>query len=100
MLNINKKARYIKIVFKSVYKGSNGTGNTFNINSVNIYTANTDWQKITNTQKPSVEQWEADTEYKKNEIVVYNEKIYKCAIDHTSGTDFSVDRTKYWGNLS
>ena len=99
-LNINKKARYIKIVFKSVYKGSNGTGNNFDVNSVNIYATSPDWQKITNTQKPSIVQWETDTEYKKNAIVVYNEKIYKCAVDHTSGTDFSVDRPKYWESLS
>ncbi len=99
-LNINKKARYIKIVFKSVYKGNNGTGNNFDVNSVNIYATSTDWQKITNTQKPSIETWKTDTEYKKNEIVVYNEKIYKCAIDHTSGSDFSIDKPKYWESLS
>ena len=96
-LNINEKARYIKIVFKSVYKRG---GNDFDFKNVSIYTANTDWQKITNTQKSSVERWETNTEYKKNEIVVYNEKIYKCAIDHTSGTDFSVDKPKYWESLS
>ena len=96
-LNINEKARYIKIVFKSVYKRG---GNGFTFKNVSIYTANTDWQKITNTQKPSIETWRTGTEYKKNEIVVYNEKIYKCAVDHTSGTDFSVDRPKYWESLS
>lgn len=99
-ININKKARYIKIMFKSVYKGSHGTGNNFDVNSVNIYATSTDWQKITNTQKPSIETWRTGTEYKKNEIVVYNEKIYKCAIDHTSSTDFSVDKPKYWESLS
>ena len=72
----------------------------FTFNKVEVYISNPDWQKITNTQKPSIETWKTDTEYKKNEIVVYNEKIYKCAIDHTSGTDFSVDRTKYWESLS
>ena len=97
MLNINKKARYIKIVFKSVYKAS---GKEFYFRNVSIYTDNTDWQKITNTQKPSIETWRTGTDYKKNEIVVYNEKIYKCAVDHTSGTDFSVDRPKYWESLS
>lgn len=59
-----------------------------------------DWQKITNTQKPSIETWKTGTEYKKNEVVVYNEKIYKCAVDHTSGTDFSVDKPKYWESLN
>ena len=99
-LNINKKARYIKIVFKSVYKADNGARDNFDFRTVSIYTANTDWQKITNTQKPSIETWKTRTEYKKNEVVVYNEKIYKCAVDHTSGTDFSVDKPKYWESLN
>lgn len=96
-LNINKKVRYIKLVFKSVYKSN---GNMFTFNKVEVYVSNPDWQKITNTQKPSIEIWRTGTEYKKNEIVVYNEKIYKCAVDHTSGTDFSADKLKYWESLS
>ena len=96
-LNISKKVRYIKLVFKSIYKSN---GNMFTFNKVEVYISNPDWQKITNTQKPSIETWRTDTEYKKNEIVVYNEKIYKCAVDHTSGTDFSVDKTQYWESLS
>ena len=96
-LNINKKVRYIKLVFKSVYKSN---GNMFTFNKVEVYVSNPDWQKITNTQKPSIETWRTGTEYKKNEIVVYNEKIYKCAVDHTSGSDFSVDKPKYWESLS
>ena len=96
-LNINKKVRYIKLVFKSVYKSN---GNMFTFNKVEVYISNPDWQKITNTQKPSIETWRTGTEYKKNEIVVYNEKIYKCATDNTSGTDFSVDKPKYWESLS
>ena len=87
-LNINKKVRYIKLVFKSVYKSN---GNMFTFNKVEVYVSNPDWQKITNTQKPSIETWRTGTDYKKNEIVVYNEKIYRCAKDHTSGTDFSAD---------
>ena len=96
-LNINKKVRYIKLVFKSVYKSN---GNMFTFNKVEVYVSNPDWHKITNTQKPSIQTWRTGTEYKKNEIVVYNEKIYKCAVDHTSGTDFSVDKPKYWESLS
>lgn len=96
VLNINKKARYIKLVFKSVYKSN---GNMFTFNKVEVYVSNPDWQKITNTQKPSIETWRTGTEYNKNEIVVYNEKIYKCAIDHTSGSDFSDDKPKYWESL-
>ena len=96
-LNINKKVRYIKLVFKSVYKSN---GNMFTFNKVEVYVSNPDWKKITNTQKPSIETWRTGTEYKKNEIVVYSEKIYKCAVDHTSGTDFSVDKLKYWESLS
>lgn len=96
-LNINKKVRYIKLVFKSVYKSN---GNMFTFNKVEVYISNPDWQKITNAQKPSIETWKTGTDYKKNEIVVYNEKIYKCAVDHTSGTDFSVDKLKYWESLS
>ena len=102
-LNINKKVRYIKIVFKSVYSvyiASDRPAKEFTLRNVSIYTVNTDWQKITNTQKPSIEQWETGIEYKKNEIVVYNEKIYKCAKDHTSGTDFSTDKLLYWESLS
>lgn len=96
-LNINKKVRYIKLVFKSVYKNN---GNMFTFNKVEVYIFNPNWQKITNTQKPSIETWKTGTDYKKNEIVVYNEKIYKCAVDHTSGSDFSVDKPKYWESLS
>lgn len=96
-LNINKKARYIKLVFKSVYKSN---GNMFTFNKVEVYISNPDWQKITNAQKPSIETWKTGTDYKKNEIVVYNEKIYKCAVDHTSGTDFSADKPLYWESLS
>ena len=96
-LNINKKVRYIKLVFKSVYKSN---GNIFTFNKVEVYVSNPDWHKITNIQKPSIETWRTGTEYKKNEIVVYNEKIYKCAVDHTSGSDFSVDKPKYWESLS
>lgn len=96
-LNINKKTRYIKLVFKSVYKSN---GNMFTFNKVEVYVSNPDWHKITNTQKPSIETWRTGTEYKKNEIVVHNEKIYKCVVDHTSGTDFSVDKPKYWESLS
>ena len=96
-LNINKKVRYIKLVFKSVYKGN---GNIFTFNKVEVYVSNPDWHKITNIQKPSIETWRTGTEYNKNEIVVYNEKIYKCAVDHTSGSDFSVDKPKYWESLS
>ena len=96
-LNINKKVRYIKLVFKSVYKSN---GNIFTFNKVEVYVSNPDWHKITNTQKPSIEPWRTGTEYNKNEIVVYNEKIYKCAVDHTSGSDFSVDKPKYWESLS
>lgn len=96
-LNINKKVRYIKLVFKSVYKSN---GNMFTFNKVEVYISNPNWKKITNTQKPSIETWKTGTEYKKNEIVVYNEKIYKCAVDHTSSTDFSVDKPKYWESLS
>lgn len=96
-LNINKKTRYIKLVFKSVYKSN---GNMFTFNKVEIYISNPDWQKITNTQKPSIETWRTGTDYKKNEVVVYNEKIYKCVTDHTSGSDFSVDKPTYWESLS
>ena len=96
-LNINKKVRYIKLVFKSIYKSN---GNMFTFNKVEVYISNPDWHKITNTQKPSIETWRTGTEYKKNEIVVYNEKIYKCVVDHTSGSDFSVDKPKYWESLN
>ena len=96
-LNINKKVRYIKLVFKSVYKSN---GNMVTFNKVEVYVSNPDWQKITNTQKPSIETWRTGTEYNKNEIVVYNEKIYKCAVDHTSGSDFSADKLKYWESLN
>ena len=62
--------------------------------------ANSDWQKITNTQKPSIETWRTGTEYKKNEIVVYNEKIYRCTIKHTSGTLFDNVEKANWEELS
>ena len=99
-LNINKKARYIKIVFKSVYKGNNGTGDNFEFRNVSIYTANSDWQKITNTQKPSIETWRTGTDYSVNEVVIYNNKIYKCNKAHTSTTDFGADKLIYWNSLN
>lgn len=99
-LNINKKARYIKIVFKSVYKGNNGTGDNFDFRNVSIYTANTVWQKITNTQKPTIEAWTSNTDYSVNEVVIYNNKIYKCNKAHTSTTDFGADKLIYWNSLN
>lgn len=96
-LNINEKARYIKIVFKSVYKRG---GNGFTFKNVSIYTANTDWQKITNTQKPSIEAWTSSTDYSVNEVVIYNNKIYKCNKAHTSTTDFGADKLIYWNSLN
>ena len=99
-LNINKKARYIKIVFKSVYKGNNGTGDNFDFRNVIIYTANTDWQKITNTQKPTIEAWTSNTDYSVDEVVTYNNKIYKCNKAHISTTDFGADKLIYWNSLN
>ena len=99
-LNINKEARYIKIVFKSVYKANNGTGDNFDFRSVRIYTANTDWQKITNTQKPTIGAWTSNTDYSVNEVVIYNNKIYKCNKAHTSTTDFGADKLIYWNSLN
>ena len=99
-LNINKKARYIKIVFKSVYKGKNGTGDNFDFRNVSIYTANSAWQKITNTQKPTIEAWASNTDYSVDEVVIYNNKIYKCNKAHTSTTDFGADKLIYWNSLN
>ena len=99
-LNINKKARYIKIVFKSVYRGSGGTGDNFDLRNVSIYTANKDWKKITNTQKPTIEAWTSNTDYSVNEVVIYNNKIYKCNKAHTSTTDFGADKLIYWNSLN
>ena len=99
-LTINKKARYIKIVFKSVYRASGGTGNHFNFGNVSIYTANSDWQKITNTQKPTIEAWASNTDYSVDEVVIYNNKIYKCNKAHTSTTDFGADKLIYWNSLN
>ena len=99
-LNINKKARYIKIVFKSVYKGNNGTGDNFDFRNVSIYTVNSAWQKITNTQKPTIEAWTSNTDYSVNEVVIYNNKIYKCNKAHTSTTDFGADKLIYWNSLN
>ena len=76
-LNINKKVRYIKLVFKSVYKSN---GNMFTLNKVEVYVSNPDWQKITNTQKPTIEAWTSNTDYYVNEVVIYNHKLYRCNI--------------------
>ena len=99
-ININKKARHIKIVFKSVYKANNGAGNNFDFRNVSIYTANTEWQKITNTQKPTIEAWTSNADYSVNEVVIYNNKIYKCNKAHTSTTDFGADKLIYWNSLN
>lgn len=99
-LNINKKARYLKIVFKSVYKANNGTGDNFDFRNVSIYTNNTAWQKITNTQKPTIEAWKSNTDYSVDEVVIYNNKIYKCNKAHTSTTDFGADKLIYWNSLN
>ena len=96
-LNINEKARYIKIVFKSVYKRG---GNDFDFRNVSIYTTNTDWQKITNTQKPTIKAWASNTDYSVDEVVIYNNKIYKCNKAHISTTDFGADKLIYWNSLN
>ena len=33
--------------------------------------------------------WVAQTEYKVDDLVVYENVLYKCLVEHTSGTDFS-----------
>lgn len=56
--------------------------------------------KYTNSNSPEkIDIWTANTSYSVGNIVIYNDKIYRCAVDHTSGTDFSVDRPKYWESL-
>jgi hypothetical protein len=93
-----KKGSYV-LYNNNIYKALKDTTGDIG-HKLQLQTNNPDWQKITNTQKPSIETWRTGTDYKKNEIVVYNEKIYKCATDHTSGSDFSVDKPKYWESLS
>lgn len=84
-LNINEKARYIKIVFKSVYKPYGGID--FDFRNVSIYTSNIDWQKITNTYE-SITEWKSGNTYTKGELVLYDGAIYKC-INQNNDTNFS-----------
>lgn len=95
--NIYKKARYIKIVFVSVFKTS---GNSFGYELCQIYSTSKYWKKITNTQKPTIEAWASNTDYSVNEVVIYNNKIYKCNKAHTSTTDFGADKLIYWNSLN
>lgn len=97
IFNVYKKARYIKIVFVSVFKAS---GNDFNYGLCQIYSTSKDWKKITNTQKPTINSWSSNTEYEKDEIILYNNKIYKCNKAHTSTTDFGADKLIYWNSLN
>lgn len=97
IFNVYKKARYIKIVFVSVFKSS---GNNFNYRLCQVYSTSKDWTKITNTQKPTIDSWSSNTEYEKDEIILYNNKIYKCNKSHTSTTDFGADKLIYWNSLN
>lgn len=97
IFNIYKKARYIKIVFVSVFKSS---GNDFSYALCQVYSTSKDWKKITNTQKPTINSWSSNTEYEKNEIILYNNKIYKCNKSHTSTTNFDSDKLIYWNSLN
>lgn len=97
IFNVYKKARYIKIVFVSVFKSS---GNNFNYRLCQVYSTSKDWTKITNTQKPTIDSWSSNTEYEKDEIILYNNKIYKCNKAHTSTTDFGADKLIYWNSLN
>lgn len=97
IFNVYKKARYIKIVFVSVFKSS---GNHFNYRLCQVYSTSKDWNKITNTQKPTIEAWTSNTDYSVDEVVIYNNKIYKCNKAHTSTTDFGADKLIYWNSLN
>lgn len=97
IFNVYKKARYIKIVFVSVFKSR---GNHFNYRLCQVYSTSKDWTKITNTQKPTIDSWSSLTDYSVNEVVIYNNKIYKCNKSHTSTTDFGADKLIYWNSLN
>jgi hypothetical protein len=68
-----KKGSYV-LYNNNIYKALKDTTGDIG-HKLQLQTNNPDWQKITNTQKPSIETWRTGTDYKKNEIVVYNEKI-------------------------
>lgn len=97
IFNVYKKARYIKIVFVSVFKAR---GNSFNYRLCQIYSTSKYWKKITNTQKPTIEAWTSNKDYSVDEVVIYNNKIYKCNKAHTSTTDFGADKLIYWNSLN
>lgn len=97
---IDKKYRYAKFVLISYATGHPISSNySFNCNIMQ-YETNSAWQKITNTQKPTIEAWTSNTDYSVDEVVIYNNKIYKCNKAHTSTTDFGADKLIYWNSLN
>ena len=44
--------------------------------------------------------WSSNYQYYKNNICIYNNKIYKCNKAHTSTTDFGADKLIYWNSLN
>lgn len=44
--------------------------------------------------------WSANYQYYKNNICIYNNKLYRCNKAHTSTTDFGADKLIYWNSLN
>ena len=56
--------------------------------SIGLYYEN---KKISGSSDMKFEAWKDGVEYKTGNIIVYNEKLYRCLLDHTSSTKFEDD---------
>lgn len=48
-------------------------------------------KKISNSGESKFNGWTGGIDYKKDELVLYNNNMYRCLLDHTSTTSFEDD---------
>ena len=56
--------------------------------SIGLYYGN---KKVSGSSDMKFEDWKDGVEYKTGNVIVYNEKLYRCLLDHTSSTKFEDD---------
>ena len=92
------------ITLKCTQAGTTNTADIANLDSVKVGDYITDgtltWLVIDPSGASGISNWQANKPYAVNDVVIYNNKIYKCNKAHTSTTDFGADKPRYWNSLN
>ena len=92
------------ITLKCAQAGTTNTADIANLDSVKVGDYVTDgtltWLVIDPSGASGISNWQANKPYAVNDVVIYNNKIYKCNKAHTSTTDFGADKLIYWNSLN